>query len=265
MKLNDKVLLGTTGLKVGRIGISSSYGANAEVFEEAFDYGCNYFTVGTFIKGDSREMKKAIKNLVSGGKRNEMVISVFSYAHHPFFTRFFLKRLLKSLGLDHIDILLLGYFNKIPSSMILQGARRLKAEGLINHIGISSHNRRLFKELLQIPEIDVLHVRYNAAHRGAEEDVFPFFNQNDRPGIVSFTATRWEKLLNSKNLPASVQPLSAADCYRFVLSNPSVDVCMMGVRNVHQLRENMAILEMGTMDEAELKRARTVGDFVYKR
>lgn len=263
MNLNDKVRLGTTGLKVGRIGISSSYGANAEVFEEAFDYGCNYFTLGTFIKGDSREMKKAIKNLVSQGKRNDMVIAVFSYAHHPFLTRFFVKRTLKALGLDHFNILLLGYFNKIPSKMILQGARRLKADGLIKHIGISSHNRKLFKELRQIPDIDVLHVRYNAAHRGAEEDVFPYFNQSDRPGIVSFTATRWRKLLNSKHIPAGEQPLSAADCYRFVLSNPSVDVCMMGVSSIHQLRENMAILEMGTMDEEELKRARTVGDYVY--
>lgn len=264
MKLNDKILLGSTGLKVGRIGISSSYGASAEVFEEAFDYGCNYFTLGTFIKGDSWEMKKAIRNLVSQGKRNEMVIAVFSYAHHPFLTRFFLKRRLKSLGLEYIDVLLLGYFNKAPSKAILQGARKLKEEGFIKHIGVSSHNRKMFKELRQIPDIDVLHVRYNAAHRGAEEDVFPFFSQPDRPGIVSFTGTRWGKLMNSKYIPADEQPLSAADCYRFVLSNPSVDVCMMGVKNIQQLRENIAILEMGLMEDVELNRVRKIGDFGYR-
>ena len=263
MNFKDKVALGRTGLRVGRIGVSSSYGAPAEVFEEAFDYGCNYFTLGTFIKGDSRQMKKAIKNLVSQGKRNEMVISVFSYAHHPYLTRFFLKRSLRSLGLDYFDVLLLGYFNKPTSESILNGARRLKEEGFIKHIGISSHNRQMFKELRPIPDIEVIHVRYNAAHRGAEQDVFPFFNKPERPGIVSFTATRWGKLLNPKYMPINETRLTAADCYRFVLSNPMVDVCMMGVKNVQQLRENMAMMEMGMMDEAELNRVRKIGDYAY--
>jgi hypothetical protein len=31
-----------TGLKVGRLGVSASYGAPAEAFEEAFEKGCNY-------------------------------------------------------------------------------------------------------------------------------------------------------------------------------------------------------------------------------
>jgi hypothetical protein len=45
MDFSSKVILGQTGLSVGRLGISSSYGANAEAFEEAFDRGCNYFTL----------------------------------------------------------------------------------------------------------------------------------------------------------------------------------------------------------------------------
>ena len=70
MKINEKIILGRTDLEVGRLGISSSYGAKAETFEEAFEYGLNYFTWGTFVKGDSSEMKKAIRNLVEKGKRD---------------------------------------------------------------------------------------------------------------------------------------------------------------------------------------------------
>ncbi|MCK5278901.1 MAG: hypothetical protein KAK04_10185, partial [Cyclobacteriaceae bacterium] len=98
MNFSEKINLGRTGLKVGRMGISSSYGAPAEAFEEAFEYGCNYFTWGTFIKGDSGEMKKAIHNLIAKGKRDQLVISVFTYAHDPFLTRYFLKKRLKALG-----------------------------------------------------------------------------------------------------------------------------------------------------------------------
>ena len=63
MTFNEKRILGKTGLKVGRLGISSSFGAPVEAYEEAFEKGCNYFTWGTFIKGRSSEMKKAIKTI----------------------------------------------------------------------------------------------------------------------------------------------------------------------------------------------------------
>ena len=264
MYFSEKVILGKTGLKVGRLGISSSYGASAGVFEEAFEYGCNYFTWGTFIKGDSREMKKAIRNIIAKGKRNQLVISVFTYAHEPFLTRYFLKKRLKALGLDYIDVLLLGYFPKVPSQRILNGARKLKDSGMVRHLGISGHNRKMFKEVKDIPDIDVLHIRYNAAHRGAEDDIFPFYkDHHDRPGIVSFTATRWGKLLNSKNMPLGEKPMSASDCYRYVLSNPSIDICMMGVKNAYQLRENLALMEIGSMRKEEIERVERIGEYIY--
>ena len=59
----DQVILGQTGLKTGRIGISSSFGASAAVYEAAFERGFNYFTLGTFIRGSSKEMQKAIINI----------------------------------------------------------------------------------------------------------------------------------------------------------------------------------------------------------
>jgi len=35
--------LGGTGLQVGRLGVSASYGVPAEAVERAFDAGVNYF------------------------------------------------------------------------------------------------------------------------------------------------------------------------------------------------------------------------------
>ncbi|NIM10988.1 MAG: hypothetical protein GTO45_03290 [Candidatus Aminicenantes bacterium] len=57
MNFKEKITLGRTGLKTGRLGISSSFGAPAQAFEEAFEKGCNYFTWGTFIKGRSSEIE----------------------------------------------------------------------------------------------------------------------------------------------------------------------------------------------------------------
>ena len=58
-------------------------------------------------------------------------------------------------------------------------------------------------------------------------------------------------------------PLSARDCYRFVLSNPAVDVCMTGARTHEMMRENLGTLESGPLNGQEMERIRKIGDHVY--
>ena len=263
MTFREKIKLGKTGLLVGKLGISSSFGAPAKAFEEAFENGCNYFTWGTFIKGRSDEMKEAIKSIIKKGQRDQLVIASLSYAHSAYLTEVFLKKGLKTLGTDHVDVLILGYFPKRPSQKIIDGALKLKEKGMIRFLGITSHNRRIFPELQKEGLFDLFHIRYNAAHRGAEQDVFPYLNNEDRPGIVSFTATCWKRLLNPKKMPPDEKPPTPQDCYRFVLSNPSIDVCMMGAKTLDQMRENLKVLESEPMKEPELERMRKIGDHVY--
>jgi predicted aldo/keto reductase-like oxidoreductase len=260
MDFHEKRVLGRTGLKVGRLGIASGYGAPAAAIEEAFEKGCNYFTWGTFIKGYMPEMKEAITNIIKKGQRDNLVLSMFSYAHNAFLTEFFFRRGLKALGIDHADILILGYFPKRPNPRIIEGALRLKEKGLVRFLGISSHNRKLFPELLRDGIFDVFHVRYNAAHRGAEAEAFPHIAGAGRPGIVSFTATRWGQLLNLKKTPKEEGPPSAVDCYRYALSHPSVDICMTGAKTVKQMRENLTALDNGPMNKDELARMNRIGD-----
>ena len=56
---------------------------------------------------------------------------------------------------------------------------------------------------------------------------------------------------------------TASDCYRFVLSNPTVDVCMMGARNIQQMRENLDILDQGPLSEDETDRMVRIGNYIY--
>lgn len=263
MNFHEPAVLGRTGLKVGRLGIASGYGVPTAAIEEAFERGCNYFTWGTVIKGFAPHMLQALKNIVAKGQRDRLVLAMFTYAHNNFFTERMLRRGLKSAGLDHADVLILGYFSRRPTRRLIDGALRMKEKGLVRFIGLSSHNRKLLGELGRDGEFDVLHLRYNAAHRGAEADIFPFMSGEKRPGTVVFTATRWGKLLNPKKMPPGEKPPTAADCYRFVLSHPAVDVCMSGPKTAEQMRENLAVLDAGSMSEEELARMRRIGDYVY--
>ena len=143
MSFNEPVVLGRTGLKVGRLGIASGYGAPAAAIEEAFERGSNYFTWGTVIKGYKPPMREALKNIVAKGQRDRLVLAAFTYAHNNFMTEKLLRRGLKSAGLDHADVLILGYFSKRPPRRLIDGALRLKEKGLIRFIGLSSHSRKL--------------------------------------------------------------------------------------------------------------------------
>ncbi len=262
MSFHEPAVLGRTGLKVGRLGVASGYGTPTAAIEEAFERGCNYFTWGTVIKGYSAYMRQALKNIVAKGQRDRLVLATFTYAHNNFLTERLLARGLKSAGLDHADVLILGYFSRRPPRRLIDGALRMKERGLFRFIGLSSHNRKLLGELARTGEFDVMHLRYNAAHRGAETEIFPFLGEERRPGIVSFTATRWGKLLDPKKMPPGEQPPTAADCYRFVLTHPAVDVCISGAKTGEQMRANLAGLDAGPMSDAELARMRRIGDHI---
>ena len=253
--------LGQTGINVGRLGVSASYGAPAEAFEEAFEKGCNYFYWGSRRKSG---MRQAISNICRKGKRDELVVLIQSYSRSPFLMEIFFKNALNSLNIDSADVLLLGWHKRRPSQRMLEKCLNMKTKGLYRYLAISSHNRLLFPRLVQDNIFDVFHLRYNAAHRGAETEVFDQLSNQGKPGIVSYTATRWGQLLNPKKVPPGEKPLSASDCYRFVLSNPNVDICMCGPRDRGQMKEALRSLELGPLSEDELVRVRKIGDYVHQ-
>ncbi len=261
-KFNEKATLGRTGLNVGRLGISSSYGAPAEAFEEAFERGCNYFVVGSFIKGRSKEMIRAIRNIIGQGKRDQLVVCLMEYTHSRLIGKPHFYKGLKKMGLDYVDVLMLGYYPSRPRKQVMDLALGLKERGAVRHLALSGHNRKLFPMLLESP-IDIFQVRYNAVNSGAEEDVFPFCGGENKPGIISYTATRWGQLLNEKKMPPGEKPLTAGDCYRFVLSHPAVDLCMTGARSLKMMRENLETLESGPLSPEEMERIRRIGDHIY--
>ncbi len=191
-----------------------------------------------------------------------MILVVQSYAPTGGLITGSLERGLAKLGVERADVLLLGYWGRVPPPRIQEACERLKERGLVRFIGVSSHKRALFPQLAEGEFADVLHLRYNAAHRGAEQDVFPHLGPRP-PGVVAYTATCWKKLLRAAPDAAKGRKPAAGDCYRFVLAHPAVSVCMTGPANAGHVDEMLAALQRGPMDEDELAWMRRVGDAVY--
>jgi len=259
MNLDQPTVLGRTNLKVGRLGVASSYGAPCKAFEEAFDRGCNYFYWGSIRKSG---MGEAIRNICGRGKRNDLIIVIQSYSRSASLMELSCRRALKRLALDCGDVLLLGWYRKRPHRRILERADTMKRKGMFRFLAISSHNRKLFPKLAKENLFDIFHIRYSAAHRGAESQTFPYLQGEKRPGVVSYTATRWGQLLEEKKMPPGEPAPSASDCYRFVLSHPAVDICMTGPKNLEQMREALRTLDLDPMSEDELARMKKIGDYI---
>ncbi len=250
----DKTPLGDTGLRVSRIGLGSSYGIGAREVEAAYERGINYLYWGSIQRPD---FGKAIRRLAARD-RERLAIVIQTYTRVGFLMKPALESALRELDTDYADILLLGWWNDMPPRRILDAAARLKQEGRARFIMISCHERAMFKAFIGEPVFDAVMARYNAAHPGAETEVFPHLSRR-RVGVVAYTATRWGSLLDPRLTPKGERTPSAADCYRFVLTNPSVDTCLAGPKDARELEAAFAALDHGPMSDDELAWMKRVG------
>ena len=257
--LSEHVVLGGTGLEVSRLGVGSSYGVSTRACRAAFDAGVNYFFWGSVR---TVGMGLALREL-GQTHRDELVVVLQSYVRSPKRIGRSVRRGLAALRLDHADLLVLGWHDEAPAEDLLEAVERLRDSGMIRFVAISSHQRALFPSLLGDRRYDVFHVRYNAAHRGAEGEVFPYLPADRGPGIVSFTNTRWGDLLQEKHMPEGHAAPTAADCYRFSLSHPAVHVAICGPKNDEEMRTALDALRQGPMHEEDLARMRVIGDHVH--
>jgi predicted aldo/keto reductase-like oxidoreductase len=259
MRFEDRVL-GRTGVTIGPLGISASYGVPAAAVERAVEGGMTYVYWGSLR---TRAFADALRQLAP--RRDRFTLVVQSYARIAPALTWSVERALRRVHYDHADVLLLGHWNGGVRPRILEEARRLQRRGLVNFLAVSSHNRPLAAELAASGEFDVVHLRYNAAHPGAERDVFPNLPAENRPGIVAFTGTSWGQLLNPKYTPPGERTPTAADCYRFALSHATVDVCATGPAAAAHVADAIAAREAGPLSDEERAWMRRVGAEVRRR
>ena len=263
--MNDSFLyskLGASGMAVHRLGLSASYRPGKKTVFKAADAGVNCF----FAFGIDTQMTAAVRDIVKT-ERSRYILATGAYnlvIGYPNLRRTLEKRL-RQFGTEYIDVFLfLGVMKeKELPPRVLDELRRFREEGKVRSIGISTHDRKLAGRLAAEGALDVLMVRYNAAHRGAEQDIFPYVGAHNT-GIVGYTATRWTYLLRPPNTwPKGAAVPTAGQCYRFVLSHPDVNVCLTAPKNLKEFEENLASLSAGPLSSEEMKFMKDFGDAVH--
>jgi aryl-alcohol dehydrogenase-like predicted oxidoreductase len=255
----EQVSLGASGLRVRRMGIGSDAGISAKALEWAFERGINYFYWGSRRRPG---MKEAIRKLAKG-RREEMVIALQTYDYTGLALRRTFMQGLRALEIDYADVMILGNRNGPIPRRILEKALTLQERGLARHLCVSAHDRSAYRRHLASKVFDLIMVRYNAAHRGAEREVFPLLGEDERPGVICYNSTRWGHLFDQRWTPQDEKLPGPTDLYRYVLSSPDIDMVLTAPETAEQLEENVRTLEMGPVSEEEKAWLERIGDHVH--
>ena len=286
---------------VCRLGLATRGNTHlrAEDVEHAVERGLNYLN----WCGKPDGLSRAVAGL--GAKRREVVVAVQFQARRPAAAEREFSRILKELRTDQLDIATLYYVESDEEWRQITAVggvwdvlQRFKREGVLRMIGLTSHQRKLAAGWAQqvvdsgggdsgagSPEaaieaaagpqagpdgprdhrLDMLMVRYNLAHRGAEREVFPIAVARRMP-VVTFTGLRWRALLEpTPGDPEGFLPPLAADCYRFCLSNPAVSVALTAPGDRTHLEETLHLLDDWRAPETgEVEELRAYGDRVHR-
>ena len=244
--------------RVYRLGLAGNYGIDEAGVRSAIDRGINYLYLTP--RGP---MAAPLRAALARDREKIVVATGPLVGWFGGSVRRSAERSLKKLGTDYIDVFQLMWLGvgSAWTDSTTRELEHLKTSGKVRALGVSIHDRERAGKLAADSPLDLLMIRYNAAHPGAERDIFPHLAKR-QPNIVAYTATRWRKLLRAPS-GWSGKVMTAGDCYRFCLSSPHVDVTLTGPASTQQLDENIAAIEKGPLTPEENSWMREFGKAVH--
>jgi predicted aldo/keto reductase-like oxidoreductase len=243
----ERSLLPEFGHPVCRLGLASRGDTRLKVadIEHALGRGVNFLN----WCGTPNAMSEAVAGL--GPRRRDVTVCVQFEARTAMEAEQELATILRELAADYVDVLTFYYVEEpgewqeiIGPGGALEYCRAAQRRGKVRMLGLTSHQRRLAAETASTGLLDMLMIRYNAAHRGAEAEVFPVTDALGLP-VVVYTCLRWGALLRGTSEdPAGFIVPRAPAWYRFALQTPSVAVALMAPENREELEEDLTVLEV---------------------
>lgn len=277
-------VLGNTGKKVSRIGFGGAvaglknylhaYDPGTEeslnsivaAIDKALELGINYFdTAPGYGNGTSEKM---FGIALEGVEKSKIFLATKVGFGNYDDTMRSIERSLKNLKRDKVDLIQIHGDTISKARMqsimgkggMLEAMQKIKEEGLADYIGFTTEdNNDAVYEMIQSEKFDTIQMCYNFLFQHPYEPSRPFGSmlEADKRGMgiitmrapTSGTFQRWIQMVNPQNTFDYTAAL-----IQFVLSNPLVDVALIGMRSAKRVAENVAICENleGRIDIAKI-------------
>ena len=275
--------LGKTGLNVSAIGIGTEhldgrpYEVAEEVIHAAAAAGINVMDL--FMPGEEvrRNIGRALKGIrqdfmIQGAIGSVDLRDQYDISRDLDTCKRYFDRLLKALDTDYIDFGMFFFMDtqdaldQVLNNGIADYAQKLKQQGVIRHLGATSHNPLISRKMAQMGLIETLMFSVNPAfdmnpasatldnmlvemgdHRleGVDPDRAALYLLCEKKGIgiTSMKTLGAGKLLSAEHTPFRA-PLSVGQCIHYALSRPAVASVMLGYSSATEVAEACHYLEM---------------------
>jgi predicted aldo/keto reductase-like oxidoreductase len=231
---------------VCRLGLASRYDCvlTPDDIHHALDRGVNFLN----WPGTADVLSGVVAGL--GPRRRDVVVCAQFEARTAADARAELDRMLDDLQSSYVDLLTFYYVEAeaewqqlLAPDGALAYCREAQRAGRVRLLGVTTHQRPLAAAMVQSGQLDALMTRHNAAHRGAEAELFPLTQARGVP-VVAYTALRWGGLLQPTpdDPPGFVVPRAPA-WYRFALQHPAVTVALTAPHDRAELDEDLTALD----------------------
>lgn len=268
--------LGKTGLKVSTIGLGCEHiGGDLDetnaVIREAVDGGINFMDV-FMAQPDVRDnIGKSLlgirdKVCIQGHFGSVMCKGQPTQSREIGLVQTYFEDFLKRMHTDYVDI---GYihfidreedYQKAIEGGLIEYAQRMKKEGKIRAIGLSTHRTEIAHKAIQDGIIDCLMFPISAAFdlMPKEQNIFDIFvkqyhNTEVWTGMEPSRQMLYEKCMEHKIPIVSMKPLGGGmllneelspfgkamtvhQCVNYVLHNPAAVTAMVGCKSVEEVK-----------------------------
>ena len=263
----DKRRLGKTELMTSVIGFGGiklpivDRDDAVELLNKALDMGINFVDTARGYGDSEEKIGVAISH-----RRDEFFISTKGHETTAERMKRDIETSLKNLRTDRIDLYLChnlrhreNYETVMGTGGALRALQEAKSQGLIGHIGFSSHRfHETMKAGILSGEFEAIMLSYNILNDElVDEEILPLAKEND-VGVIAMKPLAGGALASASSDLKLVSgevgdvAIAATQALRFVLANDAVTLAIPGMTNIRELEENVAVGEtFQTLTEEE--------------
>jgi len=273
-----------------RLGLESALDRGVNFIDTAAGYGNGKSEkiIGEFLKSRSEQVYVCTKTPPAPGKWPPSPYCKMEDRYSEKYLRENVEERMKNLQVDSLDVLLLHTWTRAwnDNPMPLKILQKMKTEGLIKQIGISSpeHDQNCVIQLMRDGMVDVLQVIYNIFEQEPAAQLFPVaketgtgiivrvafdegvltgkYTGKETFGIDDFRSNYFagDRLARGVRRTEAIKKEFMESGYtmpelalKFALSHEAVSTVIPGIRNQQQALMNTAVSDLPELSDDVLK------------
>ncbi len=260
-----QILLGKTGLSVSRLGLGTDIlhagGITLQdvtrVALRAWDLGINLIDTDRWY-----DVYPALAEAIRSMDRSKLVLVTKTYEKTHDGAWSDIRYALETLKVDYLDLFHLHAVDSMGQFAEMAGAlsalQEAKAQGLIRHIGLSTHAVPVMQEMADHPEIEailtVLNLTGKNMHKSGtrqEMEVAIRRSYQAGQGVYIMKPFARGRLFDDENKDSPLSPEQVEQGLTYLYGFPYIHSVVPGMRSIEQVEQCVRIVER--LDQSRLR------------